>query len=232
MNILILGASSQIGRALAIRFSSGNALTLQGRNAESLRETERLCSDAGAEAAETVESDLADGRGALFEKLAGRQFDLVINVVSATSRVKDSDFEPARLEGYLMSDLLAPVRLVQRLAEQGPLKVILVSTVLASVKSPDRMLYGSLKALQEMCLDKLMAGGGRLLIVKVGKVVPHDRISGEPAKLAESVYVAHVRNRDILHYGISGRIYQLLFLVQPLLFNAIVRLQRLLRERG
>lgn len=232
MNVLILGASSQLGRAVAVRFSSGNALTLQGRNAENLYETGRLCSDAGAAAVETIVVDLAEEGNTLMERLGGARFDLVVNLVASTSRVKDSEFSPENLAGYLMSDLLVPVRLVQALAERHMLKVIFVSTVLASVKSPDRALYGSLKALQELCLGKLVSGNGGLLVVQVGKVIPHDRASEEHVRLANAIYEAHVRNRAVLHYGLSGRIYRLLFLAQPMLFSAVVRLQRLLRERG
>ncbi len=227
-DILILGASSQIGQELALRFSPGNSLTLSGRNREALQRVADKCMAAGAYV-DLMVHDMADG-----DIVNDKQFDLVINLVAATSRVKDSEFVLGQLESYLKADLLVPIRFFQRLTEKPgkPLKIIFVSSVLALVKSPDRMLYGSLKSLQVMCLQKLtsLRQGDELLVVNVGKVIPHNSPSNEASKLAEAIYAAHQRRQKVLNYGLTGRIYLLLFYTQPLIFRAIVKLQRVLRK--
>ncbi len=43
MNILILGASSDLGAELAVKFSHGNAVFLQGRNIPKLNKTRKKC---------------------------------------------------------------------------------------------------------------------------------------------------------------------------------------------
>lgn len=235
MNILILGASSQIGCELALCFSQDNDLILLGRNIENLNSVAKKCIEAGARKVDLLAQDLVADVDDLIHKLGDVQIDLVINLVSATSRVKDSELLPSQLEAYVKSDLLVPVRLIQYLSETAikPLKVIFISSVLASVRSPDRLLYGSLKSLQEMCLSKLLdkRKGNALLVVKVGKVIPHEQSSDKAKLLAAAIYEAHRNRCEELNYGWTGRVYFWLFNFQPLLFNLIVQLQRIIRER-
>lgn len=61
MRLLITGASSGIGRALALVYASeGASLVLLGRDAERLEATARACLDAGADEAETHVADVRD----------------------------------------------------------------------------------------------------------------------------------------------------------------------------
>lgn len=235
MNVLILGASSQMGRELALRFSSHNSLTLLGRNESALSLIAKECFSAGALSVDVVVQDLAEGVDSLTHGMLGKEFDLVVNLVALTSRVKDSEFLLNQLEAYLLADLLVPVQFLQILISQSkkPLKVIFITSVLATVRSPDRLLYGALKSLQEMCLYKLVTCRERvdLLVVKVGKVIPHDYSSEKSKQLANAIHSAHIENKKILNYGLVGRFYVLLFYLNPVVFNLIVRAQRLLRGR-
>lgn len=234
MNILILGASSQIGREIALRFSSGNSLVLLGRNRETLVLIAGMCMDAGAESADVIEQDIAEGLEPLMQQIGNRSFDLVINLVSATSRVRDSEFMPGQLGCYLQADLLVPVQFIEILIERStsPIKVIFISSVLAAVKSPDRLLYGSLKLLQEMSLHRLAEchPGVQLLVIKIGKVISHTQSSEKSEQLADMIYRAHLQNKEVVNYGLVGRLYLLLFYAQPLIFGLVVRLQRALRS--
>lgn len=234
MNILILGASSQIGGELALLFSPHNALTLLGRNHGRLHSFAMQCAEAGAVSTDLIVQDISDEFDSLIKRLVDKQFDLVINLISATSRVKDSELLPGQLEAYLMSDLLRPVQLIEKLIENSckPLKVIFISSVLASVRSPDRLLYGSLKLLQEISLHRLSAGhnGGGLLIVKVGKVISHEKSSDAAQKLATAIYKAHLLNKTKFSFGVGGRVYLLLYYFHPLIFRLIVKVQRKLRK--
>lgn len=235
LNILILGASSQIGCELALCFSQDNDLILLGRNMASLDSLAKKCIGAGARKVDLLALDMASDGDEVIRKLEGAKIDLVVNLVSSTSRVKDSELLPSQLEAYVQSDLLAPVRLIQHLSETAiePLKVIFISSVLASVRSPDRLLYGSLKSLQEMCLARLLGQRkeNKLLVVRIGKVIPHTQSSNKAKQLAAAIYNAHLNQRAILNYGWTGRIYFWLFNFQPLIFNLIVQLQRFVRQR-
>ncbi len=233
-NILILGASSQIGHELALRFSSNAVLTLVGRNQEKLQRVARQCAEAGAKHVSCIVQDLAAGVEPLLQQLGDVPLDLVMNLIAATSRIGDGEFLLSNLESYVRSDVLVPVQLLQKLVERSctPLKVIFISSILAAAKSPDRLLYGSLKLLQEMCLQKLSMGhhGCELLIVKVGIVVPHESSSRTAHQLAEAVYTAHRQKKHVLTYGWMGRVYLALFYAQPMLFRWVVKLQRMFRH--
>jgi short-subunit dehydrogenase len=235
INILILGASSQIGYNLALCFSKNNSLVLLGRQGIRLNETAAQCLLAGASHAEVLIHDLAGEVDVLIRQLKNKKFDLIINLIATTSRVKDREFSLCQLERYVSSDLVVPVKLIQILRSQSakPLKVIFISSILASVPSPDRQFYGSLKMLQEICLHKLFESckDTELLIVKVGTVVPHDRLSQRSINLAKAIYCAHIKNVQVLNYGVVGRLYVWLFNIQPLVFFFVTKLQRALRGR-
>jgi NAD(P)-dependent dehydrogenase (short-subunit alcohol dehydrogenase family) len=235
MNILILGASSQIGHDLALCFAKDNFLVLHGRNSILLNKTSAQCLLAGASQVEVIFHDLASDVDIFIQKVRNKNIDLIINLVATTSRVKDGEFLLDQIERYTSSDLVAPIKIIQSLRGKSDkaLKVIFISSILASVPSPDRRLYGSLKLLQEICLYRIFESSKdiELLVVKVGTVVRHDRPSERSSNLAKAVYAAHLSNIKILSYGIAGRLYVWLFHIQPLAFYFIIKIQRLFRGR-
>ncbi len=218
---------------MASRFSTGHALTIAGRHRSTLESIATTCLDSGAERVIILVQDMADGVGSLIRECGSTDFDVIINVASATSRVKDSDFAPSQLERYVMADLLVPIQFIQHLIRRStrPLRLIFISSILAAVKAPDRLLYSSLKSLQEMCLRKLATQreGVQLLVVRVGTVIPHERSNSVAQKLANAIYDAYVLKKTDLNYGWSGWIYVALFYLQPIIFVLVVHLQRWLR---
>ena len=233
MNVLILGASSPIGHELALCFAEGNSLTISGRNEAHLQALARTCREREVHRVTTIVRDITDGVAALEKDFGGTSFDVVINAVSATSGVRDSDIVPSELQKYAMADLIIPVNFIESLIQRqrSPMKLIFVSSVLAAVMSPNRFFYGALKSLQEMQLRKLTQTykGVELLVVRVGKVIPNDRPTVLAQKFASAVYQAHRRGSTTLNYGVAGWLYRALFYVHPCVFHTMVRLQRWVR---
>jgi short-subunit dehydrogenase len=234
MNILILGASSQIGHEVAVSFSCNNNLTLLGRRSDSLNKTAEECINFGAINVDVLVLDISKSTDSFIEQIKERKYDLIVNLISTTSRVKDSDILVENLDLYLLSDLVMPIRLINELIKNSnnPLKIIFISSVLEMVPSPNKILYGSLKFLQNLCLKQLEIKNDNLnlLVVRVGSVVPYEKSSYIAKNLAREIHKAHLKNLKVLNFGYLGFIYVLLFYIHPLIFYFIVNLQRMYRN--
>lgn len=235
MQILILGASSNIGTALAEAFASGNALILAGRNGGKLAHAVELCKSAGAAETKCVEVDFRLGVAPLLAVISGRQIDLIIDAASASSGKRDAELTASELPGLVSVDFISRTEIFDHVflhQRSGP-AVIFISTVLALVKSPGRTVYTALKELYGAYLKKLTEthAGIQLLVVYVGTVIETDRATDKPGELAAAVVQAYQEKRTELLYGLSGRLLLTLFNLQPIVFRWVTHVQRKIRTR-
>ena len=234
MRVLILGASSAVGSALASEFAPGNSLILAGRNRERLAEAEDACRRAGALHATSVAADLVAGVGSLLQAVEGPRIDLIVDAATAASATRDDKIEAGQLQGLLAADLTSKIELLDHLLErqaEAP-GVIFVSTVLTLVKSPGRTVYASLKCLNEAYLKTTRERRPdlRLLVVYVGTVIDPRNPSGKASRLARAVGKAFRAGKSRMSFGLSGALLVGLFYVQPVLFLFAISVQRRLRR--
>ena len=234
MRILILGASSAVGSALAAEFAPGNSLLLAGRERGRLAATEERCRRAGALDATSIAADLAEGTAGLLQAIDGSPIDLLIDAASAASGSRDADMEHGQLAKFLCADLTSKMELLDHLLDrqrEAP-AVIFISTALVLVNSPGRAVYASLKRLHEAYLRKTSERRRdlRLLVVRVGTVIDPKNPSGKPEKLARAGGMGLTAGRTVMFFGVSGALLVGLFYLQPLVFGAATLLQRRIRQ--
>lgn len=233
MKILILGASSNIGSALAHIFAPKNELILVGRSLERLAIAAALCEEAGAAQVRSIDVDLGTGIERLLQVIAGQQIELVIDVASASSNKRDSAIGIEEMGPLIAADFTSRIKLFEYLSrtQDSQPAVIFISTVLTLVKSPGRVVYTALKGLAETYLRKLCESRpeSHLLIVYVGTVIDPKGDTGKPTKLAAAVAEAFRRKRTRLLYGLSGRFLLGLFYLQPVVFDLFTKVQRKIR---
>src|SRR5690349_13431772 len=210
MNIIVLGATSQIGSGIASAFAHGNNLVLVGRNRAKLQETSDRCREEGAQRVIAVASDLRHGCGDILRAIADQPIDLIINSSSATSRLRDKEIPAASFSDCVKVDLLVPLELVENVlvSQDGrPLGIVFVSTVLTMVKSPNRAIYSGLKTIHEVCLRSLLSShdGSYLLIVKIAKVIPPEKRSLATKRLGKAIKKAFDTKKGTIVYGWTGR---------------------------
>jgi short-subunit dehydrogenase len=237
MRILVLGASSGIGWSICKRLAPSNKLLLVGRDGACLEELAAACRNAGAVSAKASVCDLSDGPKPVLHACLHEPIDLVINVASSTSQLRDSEIEMPVLRKYIEVDLLAPVELVRGLVlmrPDHPLRVLMISSVLAAVNSPEREIYGRLKALQEHCLDRLSDDFTQitLQIFRIGKVLRPGLPTRETDEMAESVAAVLATEKPEHMYGVGGAALVVLSHIHPLLLRGILRLRRLAMQRA
>jgi NAD(P)-dependent dehydrogenase (short-subunit alcohol dehydrogenase family) len=236
MNVLVLGATSHIGSALAESFAAGNCLILTGRNKEELNRVAYRCRAKGAEDVRGIACDLSSGFDSVLSAIAAESIDLVVNVCSATSRLHDREIDMGLLPQYVSVDLLTPVELIRQIrvrAVQRSLAIICVSTILAVLKSPDRIIYGCLKALQERSLQILACSFAdtRLMVVRVAQAITVDRRTRTADALAAHTKKAFSTGEAEITFGAWGKAMRIVFYIQPVLFNGLMAMFRSLARR-
>ncbi|MCX7144221.1 MAG: SDR family NAD(P)-dependent oxidoreductase [Proteobacteria bacterium] len=234
MNILILGASSFVGTALAQAYSPRNDLILVGRNFAKLVTAKNACSDAGVASIILIEEDYSLGTDLTLKAIEEKRIDLIIDAASASSSKKDSEIERTQMSDLVSADFLSRMRILDYiLRTQNTIPaVIFISTVLTLVKSPGRTVYTALKGLYEIYLHRLKCDRSdfRLLIVHVGTVIDTKIASDKPAQLASAVIKAFDNRKERLLFGLSGRLILALFYVQPGIFYLVTLMQRKIRQ--
>jgi short-subunit dehydrogenase len=234
MHILILGASSFVGTALAQAFALNNTLTLVGRNVDRLITATNKCKNSGAAQVGYVEQDFCLGVNAILQAIDGKHIDLIIDAASASSSKRDSEIESSEIANLVSADFSSRTKIIDHILrnQNAAPAVILISTVLTLVKSPGRTVYTALKGIYETYLNKLKdkRSDFDLLVVYVGTVIDTKNESNKPRKLASAVVKAFDNKKEKLFYGLSGVLFLVLFYFQPVLFYGVTVAQRQIRK--
>lgn len=154
-SVLISGASSGIGRALARRLARPSQhLVLLGRNADRLSEISEECMSKGA-TAQTVAIDIRN-RAPLSEILSRLDADRPVDLLIANAGILDGRHANQAFESgstarhVLETNLLATVDMVHVLlpgmVQRGKGHIVLVASLAAFVPLPDAPAYSASKA--------------------------------------------------------------------------------------
>jgi short-subunit dehydrogenase len=236
MHILVLGASSYIGAALAEAFALNNTLILVGRKVDKLLAAARRCKNSGATQVEYVEQDFCLGVSSVLRAIAGKRVDIVIDAASASASPdkRDSEIELKEITNYVSADFLSRVDILDCIlqGQDTAPAMIFVSTVLRFLNSPGRTIYIALKTIYETYLLKLRNKRPDfiLLIVYVGTVIDSKNDTNKPKHLASAVFKAFENKKDRLIYGLSGQLLLAMSYLHPMLCHGAIVAQRKIRQ--
>ncbi len=160
--VWITGASSGIGRQLAVQLSAQGARTvLTARREDALRETRELCGGDGRSVivpGDLSDLDAIDALAATAEAAFGHLDMLILNA-GISQRGLAVETEPAVVHSVNTVNFLAPVhiirRVVPRMMERGRGRVVAVSSLSTRVPTPQRSAYTASKAALETYLTVL-----------------------------------------------------------------------------
>jgi short-subunit dehydrogenase len=152
--VWITGASSGIGRAIALEAASrGAELLLSGRREASLEETSRECSARGAAATALLPFDLEDGeaRADACSRLLGLlgSPDVIVLNAGMTQRSTFLETSPEAFDRIMKLDFSAQVDIVRRclpaMVDRGSGCLVAVSSFVGLAGQPLRPAYSSAK---------------------------------------------------------------------------------------
>jgi 3-hydroxy acid dehydrogenase/malonic semialdehyde reductase len=171
--VLVTGASSGIGKAIATRLAAeGHAVLALARNAEALA---RLAAETGAE---PLVADLADA-AAIDRALDRRAVDVLVNNAGLLStKGAFQDIPPEAIAAHVAVNVTGPLHLTRLVLPgmigRGRGHVVFVTSIAARVPHPDIALYAATKACLAHFSDSLrcdlLGTGVRVTDIAPGRV--------------------------------------------------------------
>ena len=216
-SVLILGAMSDIGRAIARAYAgAGRPLILAARDHARLADdAEDLRIRSGVEV-RTVEFDVLDtaGHGAFLDALGGLP-DTVVCVVGLLGDQARSEAEWPAAELVMRTNYLGPASILGeiagRMAARGRGTIIGIGSVAGDRGRASNYVYGSAKAGFAAFLsglrNRLFRRGVRVVTVKPGFVDTRmtrgmdlpKLLTAQPEEVAAAVLRAEARGRDVVY---------------------------------
>ena len=111
MNILVLGASSSIGKSITKSFANKNKLFLLSTNIDKLNELKNELLSFGSQGVNLFEFDL--GTPIDVDEIIEENIDMIINIACSFSNLKDYNVEPNHHKYHTAVDLSSPLIILQ-----------------------------------------------------------------------------------------------------------------------
>jgi short-subunit dehydrogenase len=236
MNILILGATSSIGKSVAKGFAKDNKLFLLSTKREKLETLKKEALTLGCQSVKIVEADLQSP--IIVTDLISESIDMIINVACASSSLKNNNIEPHRHQYYTAVDLSSPLVILEHFlkekskqGESTQLYYIFINTILSKIKSPDYSIYYSYKILQQEYMSGFQRKYGNILKsinIIVGTQINRSKETRKTVKLAERIKLAIKNNESEFIFGPDGKIIYMIYRMSPLLSNGLIYIKRFL----
>jgi len=236
MNILILGASSSIGKSITKSFSKNNRLFLTSTKYEKIEALKKEALALGSQGVKIIETDLETTINVT--ELIQDKIDMIINVACASSSLKNYNIEPHRHQYYTAVDLSSPLVILEHFlkekskqGENTQLYYIFINTILSKIKSPDYSIYYSYKILQQEYMSGFQRKYGDILKsinVIVGTQIDRTKETKKTIDLANRIKLAIKRNESEFIFGFEGKLIYILYRVSPFLSNGLIYIKRFL----
>jgi len=236
MNILILGATSSIGKSVAKGFAKDNKLFFLSTKREKLETLKKEALALGCQSVKIVEADLQSP--IIVTDLISESIDMIINVACASSSLKNYNIEPHRHQYYTAVDLSSPLVILEHFlkekskqGENTQLYYIFINTILSKIKSPDYSIYYSYKILQQEYMSGFQRKYGDIfksINVIVGTQIDRTKETKKTVDLANRIKLAIKRNESEFIFGFEGKLIYMLYRVSPFLSNGLIYMKRFL----
>ena len=236
MNILVLGASSSIGKSITKSFANKNKLFLLSTNIDKINELKNELLSFGSQGVNLFEFDLETLINV--DEIIEENIDMVINIACSSSDLKDYNIEPSRHKYHTNVDLSNPLIILQHFlekkinrGEKSQLYYIFVNTILTKIQSPENSIYYSYKILQQEYINGFKRKYGNILKtvnVIVGTQIARTKETQKSVKLAERIKSAIKNNDTEFIFGFEGKIVYALHRISPLLSDGLIYMKRYL----
>ena len=239
MNILITGASSTIGEAIIKEFSPSNSIYIITRKKKKskfydLEENNNLLD---AKIVKIIENDLGDGINKELKEVVQKDFDLFFNIASSTSSLIDNQISFSNHQYHTMVDLTTPLIILDKILKnkiknkiEKPLNMVFINSILTKINSDNHKIYTSYKVLQSEYINSVKVkykNKFNFLNVYIASRINRDSQSKLTNKIAKLVYKALNDNKNVITFGLAGKIILVAYKFHPLIAKFLIRISRL-----
>jgi len=239
MNILVLGASSSIGKSITKSFSKNNNLFLFSTKSDKLNELKIEALSLGSHIVNLIECDLS--KPINVDEIIEEKIDMVINIACSSSDLKDDSIDPNHHIYHTSVDLSNPLIILRHLLDRknndgdnSKLLYVFINTILSKIQSPDHSVYLSYKILQQEYIHGFKRKYGDILKsinVIVGTQIDRTKETQKTIKLAERIKLAIKNDESEFIFGFEGKIIYILYRISPLFSDSLIYIKRFLFRR-
>jgi len=215
-SVLILGARSDIGRAVARRFAqSGASVTLAARRADALADDLADLRIRFKVVAEAVEFDATDGAAERFFDGLPALPDVVVMVVGLLGDQAQSEADLDAANAVMAANYTGPacylLAAARRMGTRGSGCIVGISSVAGDRGRQSNFVYGSAKAGFTAFLaglrNRLFKKGVTVVTVKPGFVATAmtagmklpPALTAQPSEVGDAIFTAVTKGRDVIY---------------------------------
>ena len=232
--ILILGATSQLGKELSYLFSNDNHIILFGRSKNEINELKKKCETLMPKKIETMTFDLIsldDNADNIFRNRL-QNIDIIINLISSTSRVFDNKIASKDINNHIIIDVINVIRLMSNyiIPYTNNLKIIHISSILEEIKTPNRTFYSTMKTAIRLFFESVKRENKnvKVMYINIGTIIDHSKETAKSARIARKIHDSHIKKINELNIGFSGKVLKVANKVSPILVDCIIFIKRLI----
>ena len=234
MNILILGSSSTIGNSIAKRFSKNNKLTLISLESSKVTKLKKECLLLGSVKVDIIECDLSSDFD--IDKLKINNIDIIFNVASSCSSLRDNDLDPQKYKYHTLIDLLMPIKILDNILSdrakyesQSKLCYVFINSIVSKINSPNFLVYSSYKTLQQQYLkrfERKFQNTFNFINVIVGTQIDRGIETKKTESLSKRIELAINNNEKEFIFGSEGKLVYYLNNISPLISKSLIYFKR------
>ena len=162
--------------------------------------------------------------------------DIIFNVASSCSSLRDNDLDPQKYKYHTLIDLLMPIKILDNILSdrakyesQSKLCYVFINSIVSKINSPNFLVYSSYKTLQQEYLkrfERKFQNTFNFINVIVGTQIDRGIETKKTESLSKRIELAINNNEKEFIFGSEGKLVYYLNNISPLISKSLIYFKR------